>query len=132
MVESADFYRRLISDTRRRRLTLVHGDYSPKNILVRDGRLVLLDHEVIHFGEPAFDLGFAMAHLLSKAHHLPRFRDEFAEATEIFWSSYLLTPSPCTQGEGRGKGSCVRGGNAPSPHPSPCVQGEGERQRAYN
>jgi len=32
--------------------------------------VVLLDHEVIHFGEPAFDLGFSLTHLLSKAHYL--------------------------------------------------------------
>ena len=29
-----------------------------------------LDHEVIHWGDPAFDLGFSMTHLLSKARHL--------------------------------------------------------------
>src|SRR5205085_10022401 len=75
-------------DTRARRLTLVHGDYSPKNILVREGRLILLDHEVIHWGEPAFDLGFAMTHLLSKAHHLPQHRAAFADATRQFWRSY--------------------------------------------
>jgi 5-methylthioribose kinase len=51
---------------------LVHGDYSPKNVLVRDDRLVLLDHEVIHWGQPAFDAGFALCHLLSKVHHCRR------------------------------------------------------------
>ena len=68
--EARDFLTQLIDDTRRRRFTLVHGDYSPKNILVRDGKLVLLDHEVIHWGDGAFDVGFALAHLLSKGHHL--------------------------------------------------------------
>ena len=82
------FIHRLVEETRRTRLTIVHGDYSPKNVLVREGRLILLDHEVIHFGEPAFDLGFAMTHLLSKAHHLPAARDRFAEATRAFWRSY--------------------------------------------
>jgi aminoglycoside phosphotransferase (APT) family kinase protein len=66
----------------------VHGDYSPKNILVHDGRLVLLDHEVIHFGDPAFDLGFSLAHFLSKAHHVETRRREFASAAEIYWRSY--------------------------------------------
>ena len=45
---------------------------APKNVLVHEDRLVLLDHEVIHLGDPAFDLGFGLTHLLSKAHHLPR------------------------------------------------------------
>jgi aminoglycoside phosphotransferase (APT) family kinase protein len=59
------FLRTLVEDTRREVHTLVHGDYSPKNVLVREGRLVLLDHEVAHFGDPAFDVGFSTTHLLS-------------------------------------------------------------------
>ena len=86
---SAAFIGALIEETRARRLTLVHGDYSPKNVLVYKGRLVLLDHEVIHFGDPAFDLGFSLAHLLSKANHLVKQRGEFAELTRTYWSSYV-------------------------------------------
>ncbi|HYE08190.1 MAG TPA: aminoglycoside phosphotransferase family protein [Planctomycetota bacterium] len=67
---------------------LVHGDYSPKNVLVRSGRLVLLDHEVIHLGDGAFDVGFALAHLISKAHHLPALRERFARGARGFWSAY--------------------------------------------
>ena len=85
---AAGFLHALVSETRACRLTLVHGDYSPKNILVHDGRLILLDHEVIHFGDPAFDLGFSMAHLLSKAHHLPDQRARFAEAARLAWRVY--------------------------------------------
>jgi len=86
--ETAQFYDALISETRARRLTLVHGDYSPKNILVYQGRMVLLDHEVIHFGDPAFDLGFALAHLLSKAHHVQGMRAAFAAAASNYWRAY--------------------------------------------
>jgi 5-methylthioribose kinase len=49
---------------------------------------VLLDHEVIHFGDPAFDLGFSLTHLLSKANHLPEKRDAFAHAARLHWSFY--------------------------------------------
>lgn len=87
--EAAPFLRGLIEETRACRLTLVHGDYSPKNILVREDRLILLDHEVIHFGDPAFDLGFSIAHLLSKAHHLPARRAAFAAAALVHWQAYL-------------------------------------------
>lgn len=45
---------------------LVHGDYSPKNILVRPDRLVVLDCEVAWYGDPAFDLAFLLNHLLLK------------------------------------------------------------------
>jgi aminoglycoside phosphotransferase (APT) family kinase protein len=86
--EAAAFYARLIADSRPRQLTLVHGDYSPKNILVHGDRLILLDHEVIHFGDPAFDLGFSLTHLLSKAHHLVEHRQRFAEAALLYWTSY--------------------------------------------
>jgi tRNA A-37 threonylcarbamoyl transferase component Bud32 len=85
---AASFLSELVSDTRARRETLVHGDYSPKNVLVRGDALTLVDHEVIHFGDPAFDLGFSLAHLLSKAHHLPERREAFAVAARLHWASY--------------------------------------------
>jgi 5-methylthioribose kinase len=89
--DAADYLMRLIRETRGLHLALVHGDYSPKNILIYDGRMVLLDHEVAHFGDPAFDIGFALAHLLSKANHLSEERQAFAEIANIFWRSYYLT-----------------------------------------
>jgi aminoglycoside phosphotransferase (APT) family kinase protein len=85
------FLTELIAATLARRETLVHGDYSPKNVLVHAGRLVLLDHEVIHFGDPGFDLGFSMTHLLSKAHHLPAHRGAFAAAARNYWTHYRET-----------------------------------------
>jgi aminoglycoside phosphotransferase (APT) family kinase protein len=85
---AAAFLDGLVARTRQRRLTLVHGDYSPKNVLVHASRLVLLDHEVIHFGDPAFDVGFALAHLLSKAHHLPSCRERLADASLLYWRVY--------------------------------------------
>jgi tRNA A-37 threonylcarbamoyl transferase component Bud32 len=86
--QSQPFLSMLISATRARSHTLVHGDYSPKNVLIADDQLILLDHEVIHFGDPAFDLGFAFTHLLSKGHHLPEQREGFASACKLFWQSY--------------------------------------------
>ena len=88
---AAPFLQALIAETRACRLTLVHGDYSPKNILVYRDRLILLDHEVIHFGDPAFDLGFSLTHLLSKAHHLPHQREAFAAAAGHYWQVYRQT-----------------------------------------
>jgi aminoglycoside phosphotransferase family enzyme len=89
--ESVAFYTDLLAETRAIARTIVHGDYSPKNVLVHEGRLILLDHEVIHFGDPGFDLGFALTHLISKAHHLPNHRHAFADAANAFWSSYEET-----------------------------------------
>ncbi len=78
----------LIVDTRAVQHCLVHGDYSPKNILVYQDQLILLDHEVIHIGDPAFDLGFSITHLLSKAHHVAEHRSAFAQAVKLYWSTY--------------------------------------------
>jgi aminoglycoside phosphotransferase (APT) family kinase protein len=52
-----------------RKQALVHGDFSPKNLLVRPGRLVILDAEVAWYGDPAFDVAFLVHHLLLKALH---------------------------------------------------------------
>ena len=86
--EAAGFLRALAAEVMEASVTLVHGDYSPKNILIHGGRLVLLDHEVIHLGDPAFDLGFSLTHLLSKAHHLRDRRRDFARAALRYWGAY--------------------------------------------
>jgi aminoglycoside phosphotransferase (APT) family kinase protein len=52
---------------------LVHGDYSPKNMLVSGDRLIILDCEVAWYGDAAFDLAFLVNHLLLKTlYHAPR------------------------------------------------------------
>lgn len=89
--ESVAFIEHLVGETRSRQDTIVHGDYSPKNVLVHAGRLVLLDHEVIHLGDPGFDLGFSMTHFLSKAHHLVNLRTQFAQAALLHWATYRET-----------------------------------------
>lgn len=58
---------RLVDSLDRSVCCLVHGDFSPKNLLIHDDGLVLVDFEVGHFGDPAFDLGFFMSHLALKA-----------------------------------------------------------------
>ncbi len=89
--EAAPFLKTLIEDIRTHRWTLVHGDYSPKNVLIHKNRMVLLDHEVIHFGDGAFDLGFALTHLLSKAGHVKGKHDAFKDAALSFWKTYTET-----------------------------------------
>jgi hypothetical protein len=49
------------------KIALVHGDYSPKNILVSGEDIFVLDMEVAHFGHPAFDLAFFLNHFLLKS-----------------------------------------------------------------
>ena len=52
-------------------LAVVHGDVSPKNILLGPDGPVLLDAECGWFGDPAFDVAFCLNHLLLKAIILP-------------------------------------------------------------
>ena len=87
--QAAPFLKELVEWTLSRSDTLVHGDFSPKNVLVRNEQLILLDHEVLHFGDPAFDIGFSLTHFLSKALHLPERRQEIVGATRFYWRSYL-------------------------------------------
>ena len=68
---------------------LVHGDYSPKNMLARDGSLTLLDFEVAHWGARAFDPAFFLNHLVLKSLHLPTHARALAEAARAFWSKLL-------------------------------------------
>jgi 5-methylthioribose kinase len=85
---AASFLKALAQEVLLHKVSLVHGDFSPKNTLLYRGKLILLDYEVVHWGEPAFDVGFALTHFLSKAHHLPRARVHFAEASMLFWEAY--------------------------------------------
>jgi len=58
--------RALVQATQDHAKALVHGDVSPKNILVDGHRPVLLDAECAVWGDPAFDLAFCLNHLLLK------------------------------------------------------------------
>ena len=74
---------------------LVHGDFSPKNVLVGGRLLWLLDFEVAHVGDPAFDLAFMLTHLLMKGLHLPRARPELLATALEFLAGYARTgPRP--------------------------------------
>ena len=53
------------------RLALVHGDVSPKNILVGPQGPIFLDAECAWYGDPAFDLAFCLNHLLLKCLWVP-------------------------------------------------------------
>jgi 5-methylthioribose kinase len=71
--------------------TLVHGDYSPKNVLVdRADDLVpwILDFEVAHWGDPAFDTAFMLNHLYIKSIYNHGQHAAYADAADRFWTAY--------------------------------------------
>ncbi len=81
---------RLADETWRQRHALVHGDFSPKNLLVSPGEFMLIDFEVGHYGDPAFDLGFLLTHLTLKAIHLVTHRESMLQLIAEFWRGYSL------------------------------------------
>lgn len=90
----APAFDRLIQSLAEHPRCLVHGDFSPKNLLVYDRGVMLVDFEVGHFGDPAFDLGFFLSHLVLKAFYGgPRWWD-YVRLTYSFWSAYEVLVRP--------------------------------------
>jgi 5-methylthioribose kinase len=81
-------FERLMRESSRRRVSLVHGDWSPKNFLVSAGAVMAIDFEVTHFGDPAFDSAFLLNHLLLKSFYRPEWGGELARAALRFWDLY--------------------------------------------
>ncbi len=78
----------LIDRTSQRTDCLVLADFSPKNILLTSDGPVIVDFETGHYGDPGFDIGFFLSHLLLKTvkHH-----ERMAEAivpARRFWQIY--------------------------------------------
>ena len=79
--------------------TVVHGDYHPKNVMIQDGELILIDMADLTTGHPLYDLGS-----MALSHHLPS--DERIENItsmkagmvrklwQLFLANYLGTDDP--------------------------------------
>ena len=79
----------LVAQTQCNPRTLVHGDVSPKNILVGPHGPVLIDAECAWWGDPAFDLAFCLNHLLLKCLWTPAARDAFLAGYAALAEAYL-------------------------------------------
>ena len=80
-----------IARLRKTRSTLVHGDYSPKNVLVEGGaqrRVWILDFEVAHWGDPTFDVAFMLNHLVIKSIYNPARHEAYVSTARGFWDAY--------------------------------------------
>lgn len=95
----------LIQETLATQVCLVLADFSPKNILIISEhtdsnsiskscltpRIALVDFETGHVGDPAFDLGFFLSHLLLKTIRCAARPDNYFELVRAFWSAYRTT-----------------------------------------
>ena len=79
----------LVAQTQSNPRALVHGDVSPKNILVGPHGPVLLDAECAWWGDPAFDLAFCLNHLLLKCLWTPAARADFLACFAALAQAYL-------------------------------------------
>ncbi|HEY5209742.1 MAG TPA: phosphotransferase [Stellaceae bacterium] len=79
----------LIATTATTRRALVHGDVSPKNILVGPEGPVFLDAECAWYGDPAFDLAFCLNHLLLKCRWTPFAAPAFLACFDALHAAYL-------------------------------------------
>jgi aminoglycoside phosphotransferase (APT) family kinase protein len=100
----------LVHDMASRRSCLVHGDFSPKNVLVGPGAahpaerdsgaapgLWVIDFEVAHRGDPAFDVAFMCTHLLMKSYVMVDIAGELDAARNAFVAAYSDARFPILQ-----------------------------------
>jgi aminoglycoside phosphotransferase (APT) family kinase protein len=80
---------RLVKGTAKTKLCLVHGDVSPKNILVSPRGPVFLDAECAWYGDPAFDLAFCLNHLFLKCLWVPAAALRFLQCFDALKDAYL-------------------------------------------
>jgi 5-methylthioribose kinase len=85
--DRADYFHALIERSAARAVSLVHGDWSPKNLLASHADLWAIDWEVVHFGDPSFDAAFLLNHLVLKSIALPHWRADFAMLAQVFFKA---------------------------------------------
>jgi aminoglycoside phosphotransferase (APT) family kinase protein len=79
----------LVARTAGTHLALMHGDVSPKNILIGPKGPVFLDAETAAWGDPAFDLAFCLNHLLLKRLAAPQAAAALSASFAALAQAYL-------------------------------------------
>ncbi|GAA2142890.1 phosphotransferase family protein [Actinomadura napierensis] len=82
-------FERIVRRTTTTRLAVVHGDVSPKNILIGPSGPVLLDAECAWYGDPAFDLAFVVNHLVLKTLVVPGRREALTASARALVDAYV-------------------------------------------
>ncbi len=71
------------------KLVMIHGDVSPKNILIGPNGPVFLDAECACIGDPAFDLAFCLNHFLLKCLWNKDAQSAFLDSFQAMTSAYF-------------------------------------------
>ena len=72
-------------------LCVVLADFSPKNILLTQEGLALVDFETAHLGDPAFDMGFFLSHLVLKSLRATPGSSQIHDGLPVVWETYHQT-----------------------------------------
>ncbi len=96
----------LVAATQSNARVLVHGDFSPKNLLIGPDGPVILDAECAWFGDPAFDVAFVLNHLLLKGVWRPNGARAISGIVCVAGKRLLRS---CRLGTGRRAASAGRG-----------------------
>ena len=80
---------KLVESTAASKVAVVHGDVSPKNILIGPDGPVFLDAECACYGEPAFDAAFCLTHFLLKCLWKPNWKKGYLNCHERFRNTYF-------------------------------------------
>ena len=78
----------MVDDLMGARISLVHGDVSPKNILKGPDGPIFLDAECAVESDPCFDMAFCLNHLLIKSIAGIAPRDALGRGILALWSAY--------------------------------------------
>ena len=78
----------LVETTRHTKRALVHGDFSPKNLLIGPDGPVILDAECAWYGDPAFDVAFVLNHLLLKGAWKPQWRNRYVDSYDALFAAH--------------------------------------------
>jgi aminoglycoside phosphotransferase (APT) family kinase protein len=81
---------KIAETTAHTRMTVIHGDVSPKNILIGPAGPVFIDAECAWFGDPAFDLAFCLNHLLLKCLWVPPVAPRLLTGFDRLLEAYLV------------------------------------------
>lgn len=92
--ECAGALEALAEVTAQTRCALVHGDVSPKNILIGPRGPILLDAECAWYGDPAFDVAFCLNHMLLKCLWRPQWRSRYLLCFDALAETYVAAMGP--------------------------------------
>ncbi len=87
--ELSNHYKSTIDYLLNNKSTVIHGDFSPKNILIGKNFPVILDAETACWGNPVFDLAFFNNHLILKSILNNNICRGYIRLSKNFLDSYL-------------------------------------------